>query len=150
MLVELLVATAMVCITVVIHGWGLSLLAQVLRAQAADEDAEHLSWTSPRAIGFTIAMVLGLFCLHGLEIWLYAALYHRLGAVADLHTAVYFSTATYGAIGYGETEMARHWRLLGAVEGINGVLLMGWTTAFFVTMMSRFGPARRAARKPRP
>ncbi|TAJ71434.1 MAG: two pore domain potassium channel family protein [Phenylobacterium sp.] len=133
MLVELLFATGMVALTVVIHGVGLALLGRVTQAE---ENAKQLDWLSARGVGFTVGLVLGLFLLHGLEIWLYAVLYHLLGAVGDVRSAVYFSTTTYAAIGYGDEVMAPRWRLLGGIEGINGVILLGWSTAFFVTIMS--------------
>jgi len=144
MVLELLVATAMVALTVVIHGWGLALLARVTRAE---QNARSLDWVSPRGVGFTVGLVLGLFVLHGLEIWLYAVLYNLLGAIEDFRTAVYFSTATYSALGYDDKALASEWRLLGGIEGINGVLLLGWTTAFFVTLMSSMRLRRRRAPK---
>lgn len=139
MLLELLVATGMVLLTVALHGFGLALLAMLLRSEAR---AEHISTAPPlsrRAFMFTMMLVLGLFSLHGVEVWLYALLYHALGAVPDLHTAVYFSAATYGAIGFSDEAVAPQWRLLGAIEGLNGVILLGWTTAFFVTVVGRMG-----------
>jgi hypothetical protein len=140
MLIELLVATAMVTLTVIIHGVGLAVLGRVTRA---DRNAKELDWLSARGVGFTVGLVLGLFVLHGLEIWLYAMLFHTLGAVPDLRSAVYFSTTTYAAIGYGDAVMADEWRLLGGIEGINGVILLGWSTAFFVTIMSGLRLRRR-------
>lgn len=133
MFVELLFATGMVALTVVIHGVGLALLGRVTQAE---QNAKRLDWLSVRGVGFTVSIVLGLFVLHGLEIWLYAVLFHMLGAVPDVRSAVYFSTTTYAAIGYGDAVMADEWQLLGGIEGINGVILLGWSTAFFVTIMS--------------
>jgi hypothetical protein len=141
MLLELLVATAMVCVTVLIHGWGLSLLGRVVDLER--DGARPIRWGSPQAVGFAMAMALGLFILHGAEIWLYAALYHLLGAVTDLREAVYFSTITYGAIGYSDHAIDENWKLLGAIEGINGILLIGWSTASFVTFMAKFRDGRR-------
>ncbi len=69
--------------------------------------------------------MLGLFALHGFEIWLYAALYVALRALPDLETAVYFSIITFSTIGYDDEGMAIAWRLVSAIEGMNGVLLMG-------------------------
>jgi hypothetical protein len=138
-LAELLIATAMVVLTVILHGWGLAWLARLLRVEALDSQASgRLSLVSARAVGFTIAAVLGLFVLHGVEIWLYALLYNGLGAIPDFRIAVFYSTATYAAIGYGENEIAESWRLLGSIEGINGVVLLGWSTAFFIRVITRF------------
>lgn len=81
--------------------------------------------------------ILGIFGLHRVEIWLYAFLYVALGAVEGLRDAVYFSTITYGAMGYSDGVMAERWRLVSAIEGINGIILIGWSTAFFITVIAR-------------
>jgi len=31
----------------------------------------------------------------------------------------------------------RHWRLFGAIEGANGLLLFGWSTAFLLSVIQR-------------
>jgi hypothetical protein len=90
-------------------------------------------------------LVLALFVLHGLEIWTYAALYLSLGAVRDLASAVYFSTTTYATIGFSDAELSVDWRLVAAIEGMNGILLLGWSTAFFVAVVARLGGARAPA-----
>ena len=82
-------------------------------------------------------VILGLFVLHGFEIWLYAFLYLGIGSIEGLREAIYFSTITYGAIGYSDAAMAEEWRLVSAIEGINGIILIGWSTAFFVTLIAR-------------
>lgn len=92
---------------------------------------------SPRGFAATIVAITGIFILHGVEIWLYAFLYQLIGPVGTLRDAVYFSTITYGAIGYSDAHMAEHWRLVSAIEGINGIILIGWSTAFFVTVIGR-------------
>ena len=97
---------------------------------------EHHHFSVKRAV-LILIIVLALFTLHGIEIWLYAAVYLLIDAVQNLEAAVYYSTITYASIGFGDTEMARQWRLVGAIEGINGVLLLGWSTAFFVTVVAR-------------
>lgn len=139
MLIELVIAAGMVTLTAVIHGFGLYGLAAILRLEAQDEAAHRINALSWRSAGIMLAIVLGLFALHGFEIWLYAGLYQALGAVPDLRTAVYFSTITYGAIGYSDAAILPDWHLVAAIEGINGVLLLGWTTAFFVRVIGVMG-----------
>ena len=135
MLTQLAVATLMVIVTMMIHLVGVTTLARLLRYDPTAE--EHHQQFSPNVALLVLAIVLALVTLHGVEIWLYAGLYLFLGAVADLETAVYFSTMTYAAIGFGDSEMARQWRLVSAIEGVNGVLLLGWSTAFFVSVVAR-------------
>lgn len=142
MIGQLAIATAMVLLTVVIHGGGLIALIRVMRLETAEERALsphhdlHASW---RGFWFTLLLVLGLFALHGVEIWLYALLYLGAGALPNLEHAVYFSTITYATIGYNDEGLKTAWRLVAAIEGINGIILLGWSTAFFVTMVGRLG-----------
>jgi hypothetical protein len=142
---ELGVATVMVVATVIMHACGLAVLGRLLRIEAFQEQTHHVAALSPRTLGFTLVLVLALFVLHGLEIWTYAALYLSLGAVRDLASAVYFSTTTYATIGFSDAELSMKWRLVAAIEGINGILLLGWSTAFFVAVVARLGGARAPA-----
>ena len=137
MIDELALATVMVVLTVAIHGVGLYALSRLLRLEEREEKQEHIHPLSVRGIGATIFVILCLFALHGIEIWLYAFLYLAIGAVDGLREAIYFSTITYGAIGYSDAAMAERWRLVSAIEGINGIILIGWSTAFFVTLIAR-------------
>jgi len=137
MFAELALATVMVSLTVAIHASGLYALSRLLRLEERDEAREHIHPMSRRGFAATIIVILGLFILHGVEIWLYALVYLVIGSVDGLREAVYFSTITYGAIGYSDAAMAERWRLVSAIEGINGIILIGWSTAFFVTLIAR-------------
>lgn len=137
MLAELMLATAMVVTTVIFHAVGLYAVARVLRLEEREEAIEHIHPMSMRGFSVTLAVILALIALHGMEIWLYAFVYDLIGAVEGLRQAVYFSTITYGAIGYDDSAMAEGLRLVSAIEGINGIILIGWSTAFFVTLAAR-------------
>ena len=139
MLTELIIATAMVLATVFTHAVGLMLLGRLTRYERLEERKLAIRPLSLAAVGLTMSVVLGLFVLHAIEIWLYAALYLELDAIKTLREAVYFSTQTYAAIGFGNEALDPQWRLLAAIEGVNGVILLGWSTAFFVTGMRRLG-----------
>ena len=139
MYTQLAMATAMVLSTVTVHGVGLLGLTRILRLEQHEERSANLSPLSARGIFFTFALVLGLFVIHGFEIWLYAFVYLAAGALPTLHDALYFSTITYSTIGYDDDGFPRAWQLVAAIEGINGVLLMGWSTAFFVALVARLG-----------
>jgi hypothetical protein len=134
---ELAVATVMVLLTVTIHAIGLYSVARLLRLEEREEAAAHVHPLSIRGFATTLVVILSLIGLHGTEIWLYAFLYDAIGAVDGLRNAVYFSTTTYGAIGYDDAAMAEEWRLVSAIEGINGIILIGWSTAFFVMIVAR-------------
>ena len=134
---ELALATLMVVLTVVIHAAGLYALTRVMRLEDRKEAIARIHPMSLRGFAATLVAILGIFVLHGVEIWLYAFLYTFLGAIGTLRDAVYFSIITYGAIGYGDAQMAEEWRLVSAIEGINGIVLIGWSTAFFITVIGR-------------
>lgn len=127
----------MVLLTVAIYAAGLYAFSRLLRLEEREEAEEHIHPLSLRGIAATIIVILSLFILHGIEIWLYAFLYLGIGSVDGLREAVYFSTITYGAIGYSDAAVAERWRLVSAFEGINGIILVGWSTAFFVTLIAR-------------
>jgi hypothetical protein len=137
LLTELIVATLMVMLTVFVHTVGLLLLRRLVRYESFEEQTLHIQPYSFSGILLTMSIVLGLLLLHGLEIWLYAILYLELDAVQNLRDAVFFSTQTYAAIGFSYDALTPEWRLVAAIEGINGVVLLGWSTAFFVTVIRR-------------
>jgi len=126
MLAELALSTVMVTLTVLIHAAGLYALSRLLRLELREEAEEHIQAMSRRGVTVTLVVILGLFALHGVEIWIYALLYLAIGSVDGLREAVYFSTITYGAIGYSDAAMAERWRLVSAIEGIHGIILIGF------------------------
>ena len=137
LLLQLLISTGRVIVTVAIHGLGLALLARGVSGERHAEEVHHLPPLSLRGAVFTLITVLALFLLHGIEIWSYASLYLVIDAFGNFEEALYFSTISYAAIGYGDALLQPAWRLLGAIEGINGVILLGWSTAFFVNLLMR-------------
>jgi hypothetical protein len=139
MILQLAIATVMVLATVMMHGLGLAVLGRSMGREMKQEREHHVPALSVRSLGYTLALVIALAGLHGLEIWSYAFLYEALGAVIDLETAVYFSTISYAGIGFDDRYIDPAWRLVSAIEGINGLLLLGWSTAFFVTVVARLG-----------
>ena len=129
---QLALASMMVLVTVLIHLLGLGSLVRLLRSH-------HRIWPTGRAPPITLLLgaALGLFAIHTVEIWLYAGLYLALRAAPDFESALYFSTVTYASIGYGDVLVAKSWRILGAIEGATGVIMLGWSTAFLVSLLAQ-------------
>ncbi|MBV8458863.1 MAG: two pore domain potassium channel family protein [Acetobacteraceae bacterium] len=124
----------MVVSTVTAHFVGLMVLLWILRSKPEALHG-HRSWLRQGAA--VVLVVLGLTVIHTIEVWLYAAAYLATGALSDPEAALYFSTSSFTTIGYGDVVLDRQWRLLGAIEGANGLLLFGWSTAFLVSVTSR-------------
>ncbi|WP_417591019.1 ion channel [Parasphingorhabdus sp.] len=142
MIAQLAVATGMVLLTVVIHGAGIFALGRFLRIEAREEMEEHIHPMSLHGVGVTLVLVLGLFLLHGIEIWTYAIVFLLLDALPNLGEAIYFSTITYATTGYDDASISQSWRMIAAIEGLNGVILLGWSTAFFVTVVAHMRSRR--------
>ena len=134
MIGNLALATLMVGLTVIIHFVGLLGLMWVLRARGHRFRAHESAVGQGAAIVF---VVLGLVAILTVEIWLYGMVYLSLGALPDFESALYFSTASFTTIGYGDVVLEKSWRLFGAVEGANGLLLFGWSTAFLIAVTAR-------------
>ena len=134
---QLLVGAGMMALCVVIHGIGLFALQRALLSEGMKERLQRLPPLSLRGTLFTLLVVFALIGLHFLEIWLFAILYLILRALSNFPDALYFSTITYATLGYSDAHMAHEWRMIGALEGIMGVILLGWSTAFFVRILNR-------------
>jgi voltage-gated potassium channel len=132
MIGQLVLASAMVVVTVLVHLSGLAFLVRLLRSHS--RILRRL-----RLLPLTLLLVatLGIIAIHTVEIWLYAALYLELHAFGDFEEALYFSTVTYASIGYGDVLMPHNWRILGAIEGAVGIIMLGWSTAFLVSLLSQ-------------
>ena len=62
---------------------------------------------------------------------------------SDFETAFYFSTSSFATIGFGDVAPAPQWRLLAAMEGVTGFLIIGWSSAYLVMAGIRYGPFER-------
>ncbi len=136
LLENLAIASAMVAVTVGLHFVGLATLIAILRAGFATRWREGSAYRRGAIILFT---VFGLVLLHSVEIWVYAILFMGLGQFHDLETALYFSTSSFSTIGYGDVVIDQPHRLIAAIEGANGFLLIGWSTAFLVSVNAKMG-----------
>jgi len=130
--IQLLLASAMVVLTVMLHLTGLALLARALRAWLRIPAGRTAA-----PIVLLIGAAIGLFGIHTLEIWAYAMVYLMLQAAPDFEHSLYFSTVTYATIGYGDVLVTKAWRILGAIEGATGVIMLGWSTAFLVSLLAQ-------------
>ncbi len=140
-----IIGAVLVAITVVIHALGTTYLVRYLAGRFLDESGR---WRNT-LLALTEAAIV-LVVLHALEIAVWAGVYKALvpvGELADLETAVYFSFVTFTTLGYGDITLSEGWRLLSGIQALNGILLVGWSTAlmFAVVQKSWQGFAHRDA-----
>jgi hypothetical protein len=131
---EILTAYALVILMTLVHGLGVVLVTRLLKLEDNALRAHRLDLG---AFGLLTSMALSLFALHTLEIGIFALFYMGVGAINDLEQALYFSTSAYATLGHPDIAFPAEWRLVGAVEGLAGFLLIGWSTAVFVTDMNK-------------
>lgn len=142
MVLKLLSAWLLLAVCVVIHAVGLTLALRWLRRRPPFLEGNFLlsTWILIRVAGWTLL-------LHMLEISLWAFFYRWKECMPDLDSAFYFSAVTYTTTGYGDLVLPESWRMVGAVEALTGILMCGWSTAFFFAVVSRKTsvPSRQAA-----
>jgi hypothetical protein len=117
------------CVT--IHAGGVSWALRRLRG--------HAQLTLPfwRSTWLFINVAVWIIVLHLCEIAVWAGFYVWKGAMTDVQSALYFSAVTYTTTGYGDLVLPVEWRLVGGVEALTGILMCGWSTAFFMAVVSR-------------
>lgn len=128
-------AFALTAATVVIHGLGTSLsLAHAVRIWHGR--IAHRRWLRMELL--MAWLVSTLLVTHFVEVSLWAAVYGWWETLPDFSTAVYYSLTSYTTVGYGDVILPDASRLLGPIEALVGVLMMGWSTAIIVTIVHRF------------
>ena len=132
MLTEISVAALIVSICLLLHVAVLLLMAESLLRRR-----EYLERKGKRvAVGILMILLFSaIMLLHTIETGLWAVFYYSRGLFKDFETCLYFSLTSYTTIGYGDVLLPQRWRLLGALEGISGVLLCGVSTAFIFAVM---------------
>jgi polyferredoxin len=76
-----------------------------------------------------VATVGILMVAHVAEVGVWALAYAILDVAPPGADVLYFAFVNYATLGYGDVVPVEHWRLLGPMAAMNGVLLFGWSTA---------------------
>jgi hypothetical protein len=132
-----LIGAALIAVTVVIHAvgttvWGRYLLQRYLLPEGYKGMQQALI-----AITSTVVVMISL---HAVQIALWAYAYRQLlpdGELQTFEAALYFSFVTFTTLGYGDITLSEGWRLLSGIQALNGILLVGWTTAYLFAVVQR-------------
>ncbi len=93
--------------------------------------------STPRRVALLLRLFLGIVLLHLIQVGLWAVVFWQAQELPNLETALYFSLATYTTIGFGDVVVGPGWRVLAGIEGLTGILLVGWSTAFVFAVVNR-------------
>jgi hypothetical protein len=74
------------------------------------------------------------------QIAIWAMLFSWVGEFQQFSEAFYHSAVNFATLGYGDIVMSEQYRLLGPLESVNGVLMIGVSTA---ALMAAFQDAIR-------
>jgi hypothetical protein len=139
---RLAAALCLMALCVTIHAGGVTWALRRLRRRP--EPAPRF-WPST----WLFVIVAGwMLLLHLVEIAAWASFYVWKGAMPDLQSAAYFSAVTYTTTGYGDLVLPREWRLVGGVEALTGILMCGWSTGFFMAIVTRLYQSRSGTINP--
>jgi len=89
------------------------------------------------AIQVLTLVTLIIFVGNLLQIGLWAMLFVFIGEFTELTTAFYHSLVNFTTLGYGDIVMSKERRMLGALEALNGVLMIGLSTATLFAVLSQ-------------
>jgi len=139
MMLQLVIAFGLICVTVVIHAVGtLEAISHLARKWKQAENNRRFLASEIQVVRVVTILLL----LHLLEAGAWAALYTIGGFLPDVETAVYFSITSYTTVGYGDVLLRPSWRLLGPIEAAVGILMFGWSTGIIVTAITRIYGSR--------
>jgi hypothetical protein len=128
---RLLIAFSLMALCVTVHAWGMTAALRYIRSRL---DAHDSFWRSTKLF---VVIAVWVVSLHLIEISVWAVAFAWSHALPDLSSALYFSGVTYTTTGYGDVVLPKDWRLDGAVEALTGILMSGWSTGFFFTVVNR-------------
>ena len=100
-----------------------------------------LAGTRPLIVA-TVAMLGGTL----VQIMLWGGLFVWLGEFEQAYDAIYHSAVNFSSLGYGDIVMSRERRLLGPLEAVNGVLMLGMSAATLMAIVQHMITMLREAR----
>ena len=126
----------LIVVTIAIHSTAVVFMAFALEARVrrAGQRAD-LSHAVPTVIGRIAAVALALTVLHGLEGVLWAVAYRALGAFDSFTQASVYALATMTTFEISGVTLPSRFHMISALEGVNGVLLFGISTAFLFAVI---------------
>jgi hypothetical protein len=134
MLAPLILGCLMVMGNMLIQIVAVVVLVQMLLRKINSGGFHHAYLVDVRIVS-TVLMVL--FAGHLLQFATWALLFVGLGEFTNFHTAFYFSAVNFTSLGYGDIVMSERWRLLGALEAANGVMMFGLSASTILSVMNR-------------
>ena len=132
---------SLIALTMAFHATGIAFMAfATVSIRVRMESLNRLELRHVFAIMIGLNGVVGLLlaALHGIEAVLWAAAYWWLGALSSPGEAILYSVDSISTRGASGLMLERHWRMMGALEATDGMLLFGISTAYIFTVMQAY------------
>lgn len=95
---------------------------------------------------WVVCIVMLLLVLGNLgQVAVWALLFQVLGEFQQFSEAYYHSAVNFATLGYGDLVMSEQHKLLGPLEAINGVLMIGVSTAALMSVLQDSMRQQRAS-----
>jgi hypothetical protein len=127
----------LVAITIAIHAVGIVLIGAASMRAGTKLLRRGLTYvdSAPATIVLIVAVALSLAVLHAIESIVWAIVYVWLGALPSPADAALYSVDSMTTRGASGLFLAPQWRMMGATEAGDGMLLFGISTAFLFYVM---------------
>lgn len=131
---------SLIALTIAIHAIGVVMLALVSERIRVRIVNRHLGlrYLVPIVIGLVASTGLVLAVLHGIEAAIWAAAYLWLGALGSPLDAILYSVDSMSTRGASGLTLEGHWRMMGALEAVDGMLLFGISTGYIFALMQAY------------
>jgi hypothetical protein len=138
---------ALVAITIAVHVSGVVWIANAIEWLQARFVRQGLTYLdgSPFSVGLIVVVALLLGALHAIESVIWAIVYVLLGALPSPADAMLYSVDSITTRGASGLQLEGQWRILGATEAGDGMLLLGISTAFLFYVLHRIWGKRLPA-----
>ena len=110
--------------------WG---VRYFVRKSATAQSASGATFGLRPLLVVMLVMMLGTI----VQIALWGVLFMVLGEFDELYEATYHSAVNFASLGYGDIIMSTPWKLLGPLEAVCGVLMLGMTAAALMAVVQQ-------------
>ena len=129
----------LIALTIAVHAFGVVMLAHGLQRISTKASEHRRFFRHPVAMTAALIGAIGwlLTVFHGIEAIIWAVAYLWLGAIGTTRDAMLYSIDSMTTRGASGLRLDPEWRIMGALEAADGMLLFGISTAFVFAVMQR-------------
>ena len=133
---------SLIALTIAVHTMGVVLMSLVMIRIKAWQETRNLCLLHviPIVIGMVSGAGLLLVTLHLIEATIWGAAYVWLGVLDSSKDAILYSLDQMTTRGASGIRLQPNWRMMGALEAVNGLLLFGISTAYIFALMQAYWP----------